>query len=286
MTSSLSGISPQTAALYATLMEAQSQASVITALTGAPSDGTNSGAASQGDTFASLLSSAMNLSGSSAFTSGLSSTGLAGLNGLNGLSSLGGIDPTTLLGSASPSSLASLYGLTMPATGTSSTGQSIAATATSLAQDLTGVNNNAYNPATTPLGVQQTWNAPGWGNGNVQCVAFVDGAYKAAGITLPATPNATDFMSAYANQPGFTEVANGQGLPQPGDIIVMGGGPQGYGHVAIVTNVIPPQNGQPGAISVAQSNSPSSTANLTLNTDGSVNSWPGYPVQGFIRSTS
>ncbi len=162
-------------------------------------------------------------------------------------------------------------------------GAQIAAIATQLAGDLRGANNQSYDPTSTPAAAQAAWQTPGWGNGNVQCVAFVDGVFRQAGVSLPATPNGADFWGAYHNAAGWQEVANGQGLPQPGDIIAFAGGPQGYGHVAVVTGVVPPTNGQAGSVTFAQSNSPTAQATLPIAPDGSVQAWPGYQVQGYIR---
>ncbi len=193
-------------------------------------------------------------------------------------------------GSDFASLLDSVMGLTNPssavsplASTASPLGQQIASIATQLAPDLRGSMNNAYDPTVTPATAQAVWNTPGWGNGNVQCVAFVDGAYQQAGVTLPATPNATNFWSTYASQPGWSEIPNGGGLPRPGDIIAMSGGAQGLGHVAIVTGVVPPSQGQPGQITIAQSNSPTAQTTLPIDASGAVSAWPGYTVQGFIR---
>ncbi len=162
-------------------------------------------------------------------------------------------------------------------------GDHIALLSTQLAADIYGYSSNYFNTQTTPPIVQQVWDNPAWGNGNVQCVAFVDGAYKYAGITLPTTPNAVNFWGAYSFLPGYAEIANGQGLPAPGDIIVMSGGQQGFGHVAVVVYVEPPVGNNYGAMVIAQSNSPSSLAIMIITPSGYVESWPFEPVIGFIR---
>jgi hypothetical protein len=271
-TNAAGGISQAQAQLFVTLMQEQSLNDAVNALsdstTNAPTDtsGTNTGT-----DFASLLSSALGTDANTTTASDTLSSLLSGTNSttssdLNALLALAGTaGSTTNSGSAS--------------------GNQIATIATQLAGDLRGANNQAYDPMQTPTAVQQAWNTPGWGNGNVQCVAFVDGVYQQAGIALPATPNATDFWSTYQNQPGWSEVANGQGLPQPGDIIAFAGGAQGYGHVAVVTAVTPPTNGQPGQVTFAQANSPTSQAKLPMTAQGQVSAWPGYQVQGFIRPT-
>lgn len=162
-------------------------------------------------------------------------------------------------------------------------GQQIAQTASVLATDLRGPRFTAFDPAQLPDLARQTWSQSGWGNGNVQCVAFVDGTYRQAGIALPFTGNAGDFWGAYQHLPGWQTIPNGQGWPQPGDILAMSGGAAGMGHVAVVTEVIPPTSDQPGHVIFAQSNSGSPTGSLTIMPDGQIAAWPGYQVQGMIR---
>jgi hypothetical protein len=191
---------------------------------------------------------------------------------------------TTALSTATPVGDVSQSGSTTTTVATTPAGSHIADIATQLAADLRGRNFASYDASRTPAAAQSAWNTPGWGNGNIQCVAFVDGVYRQAGINLPSHPNGADFWGAYANQPGFSEVANGHGLPQPGDIITFAGGAQGYGHVAVVTGVTPPTGGQPGRVTFAQSNSPTPIGSLPITADGFVTAWPGYRVQGFIHS--
>lgn len=254
------GLTQRQAQWLVTLLREQSQSDALSALTNSATDGSTP---SSGTDFASLLTSV-----------------LGDTSGTNSLQSLLGArgSPATaasLLSAASPSA--------NPVTSTG-VGNQIASIATQLAGDLRGTNNQFFDATQTPLAAQQTWQTPGWGNGNVQCVAFVAGVYHQAGKTLPATPNATDFWGTYHNLPGWTEVANGQALPQPGDIIALSGGVQGFGHVAVVTGVVPPTGGQPGRVTFAQANSPTSQGSLTIAPDGSVQAWPGYQVQGFIRA--
>lgn len=251
-----SSINPAQASLLAALLAEQSQAAAVSALSG-DTTATDASGASQGTDFASLLA---------ALTGTPSTTSADPL-----LAALTGADPLAGLTGSLPASL---------------TGANVAAVASQLAGDLTGPSNRSYDPAATPAAAQAVWNAPGWGNGNVQCVAFVAGAFSQAGTPLPATPNAGQFWSAYATQPGWTETANGQGLPQPGDILAMSGGPDGLGHVAVVTAVVPPTNGQPGRVLFAQSNAGSAQGELTLAPDGTTLPWPGYSVQGYIRPAS
>lgn len=168
-------------------------------------------------------------------------------------------------------------------TAATATGLQIAGTASSLVGDLRGAWLRSFDPAVTPQAATQAWETPGWGNGNVQCVGFVDGVYRQAGKPLPVIANATEMFGAYQHQPGWVTVANGQGLPQPGDIIAMSGGSGGMGHVAIVTAVQPPQGNQPGYVIFAQSNAGTRYGTLAIDAANHVAAWPGYAVQGFIR---
>jgi hypothetical protein len=247
-TSANTGMSTSEMQMFVTLMQLQSEAAAL---------GVGQNTSGGGMDFSSMLMSAV-------------MTDFA-----NGPSTANGGATTTSTGTTSSATPIMVSG--------SRGGQQIAAVATQLAGDLRGANNQSYDPAVTPVAAQQAWNTPGWGNGNIQCVAFVDGVFRQAGITLPATPNATDFWGAYRQTPGFSEIANGQGLPQPGDIIALSGGGQGFGHVAVVTSVQAPTNGQPGRVNFAQSNSPSPDGSLTIDANGVTRAWSGYQVQGYIR---
>ena len=247
------------AQLLLSLMETQTQTAAINSFLGDATASGDSASQAQGTSFSSLLTSVLGM-------------------GAKGTTASTGTDSSLLSNGMLSANIIAASG-----TGGSATGQRIAAVATQLAGDLRGIDNRSFDAIQTPQAAQATFTTAGWGNGNVQCVAFVAGAYNQAGITLPTTPNATDFWTAYANRPGWNEIPNGQGVPQPGDIIVMGGGAEGLGHVAIVTAVTPPTNGQPGQIAIAQSNSPTAQTNITLNTDGTITSWPGYPIKGIIR---
>ena len=104
-----------------------------------------------------------------------------------------------------------------------------------------------------------------WQSGTFQCVTLVTGTYALAGSSLPATGNAIDFWSLYAHRPGWSEIPSfvaptGQPrhLPLPGDIMVWWNPPPSVGHVAIVTAVIPPVNGNNGSITFARANGPGS----------------------------
>ena len=244
--SATGSLSPAQAQLFIALMEAQSQNIAASLTSDALDTGSATGDAttSSSQDFASLLNTAL----------------------LTGATT----PATTAAGTSDATSSAS--------------GNAIANVATQLAGDLRGANFASYDATLAPSAAQAAWNTPGWGNGNIQCVAFVDGVFRQAGITLPATPNGVDFWSAYQGRAGWQEIANGQGLPQPGDIITFAGGAQGFGHVAVVTQVTPPSGGQPGSVTFAQSNSPSPLGTLPIAADGSVTAWPGYQAQGFIRA--
>jgi hypothetical protein len=124
--------------------------------------------------------------------------------------------------------------------------------------------------------------------GIVQCVAFVASTYRMAlGKDVPMAHNAVDWWADYANQPGFTEIAVGKGLPQPGDFIVFGGGGQGFGHIAVIIGVQDPQGQQDGAILTANGNSSFVLSQMTLHPDMTLTSgWIGEYVLGYIRLTS
>jgi len=125
-----------------------------------------------------------------------------------------------------------------------------------------------------------------WQNGNIQCVTFAIGAYSQVD-PLPATGNAIDFWGLYRHRAGWIEIsANGapagqRGLPAPGDMIVWQHPP--FGHIAIITAVVPPVNGRDGSITVGQANAPSSFYTMPLHPDLSVSTWSGYEVLGYIR---
>ncbi len=251
---SSTGMSTSEMQMLVTLMQMQSEAAAL----GVGQSGTSGGT----DFSAMLMSAVMADITSTSSTSGTSGTTSASTP-TSGTGTTGGASATMITGSPG--------------------GQQIAAVATQLAGDLRGANNQSYDPGVTPAAAQQAWNTPGWGNGNIQCVAFVDGVFRQAGIALPATPNATDFWGAYRQTPGWNEIANGQGLPQPGDIIALSGGGQGFGHVAVVTSVQAPTGGQPGRVFFAQSNSPSPDGSLPISASDVTQAWSGYQVQGYIR---
>lgn len=127
-----------------------------------------------------------------------------------------------------------------------------------------------------------------WQNGTYQCVSFVRGAY---GPIYPMvwTANAFDLWALYQGKPGWMEIPSGaappgeRGMPLPGDVMVFQD--SSIGHVALVMSVLPPADGQNGAITFANANSSSPYTMMPLLPDLSVDtaSWPGYTVWGYIR---
>jgi hypothetical protein len=137
----------------------------------------------------------------------------------------------------------------------------------------------------------------------LQCVMFVDAAYAVAGHPLPdINENGGNFFGAYAHIAGWQEVRAGTGLPLPGDLLGMSGGP--FGHIAVVVSVTPPQGGTPGSIVIAHANAPANIITPSpyapgINTPGIhlfqiplmpdltvPPVWGDYQVQGYIRNPS
>ena len=126
-------------------------------------------------------------------------------------------------------------------------------------------------------------------SGSLQCVMFVLGAYALAGQPLHIWGNAIDFWALYQRQPGWTEVPTGRGIPLPGDVLVWQGG--AFGHVAVVTSVVPPTSTQDGSVTVAEANAPGNRFpgsalpgnwyTMPIRPDLSFATWAGYRVLGF-----
>jgi len=146
---------------------------------------------------------------------------------------------------------------------------------------------------------------------NVQCVAFVRAAYHMAGFPLPTDHGginlARDYWTGAASWDGWKRIANGDGLPSPGDIAVMDN-PGQAGHVAIVVSVIPPKQGEKmGTVVIAQGNAgytdltkqndpripginvpagiPISTWNYIPGSNLVASPWRSYTVIGFLHNT-
>ena len=107
-----------------------------------------------------------------------------------------------------------------------------------------------------------------WANGSYQCVSFVRGAYSQVD-PMKLTNDAFNLWATYQNQPGWQEIPaeatadlSQRALPEPGDVMVMKDPP--LGHVAIILTVTPPENGQTGLITFANSNSSSAYDHMPL----------------------
>jgi hypothetical protein len=121
----------------------------------------------------------------------------------------------------------------------------------------------------------------GYPANNVQCVAFVRASYHMAGFPLPTDnggiPEAHQYWDGAASWSGWKRIPNGQGIPAPGDIIVLDQ-PGQAGHVSIVVSVMPPQKGETmGSIYIAQGN-----AGYTYLTKANDPNIPGIDVPAGI----
>lgn len=123
-----------------------------------------------------------------------------------------------------------------------------------------------------------------WQNGNLQCVMLVTAAYALAGDPLPAVGNAEEFWRLYfrGSRVGWEEIPDGEGLPLPGDILVLSslGGP---GHVAVVVAVQWPTGSHVGELTIAQANGPGAINSFVLPATLRLQTWPGYRTLGYIR---
>lgn len=125
-----------------------------------------------------------------------------------------------------------------------------------------------------------------WGTNDVQCVAFVDMVLAIANnnpMAVAHVGNAVTYWgSSDFSPPRWAQIQNGHGMPQPGDIMVLGD--HSYGHVAIITRIDTSTN--PHRIWFANANSDRQEEYFTIAPDGTVSStWRGYGVLGFIRQT-
>lgn len=134
---------------------------------------------------------------------------------------------------------------------------------------------------------------PWWQSGSFQCVTLLTGAFALVGDPLPVAPDAILFWSAYAGRAGWTEIpvnlawdATGapRGLPAPGDMVVWYEG-NSPGHIALVTDVTPPANGQAGSLTYTQANGPAPVDHAVILPDLSVPSSSGSTLVGYIRRT-
>lgn len=136
-------------------------------------------------------------------------------------------------------------------------------------------------------------------SGNLQCVSFVNAVYALSGVPLPASGNGVDFWPLYEHVAGWLRIpssafaASLRGWPQPGDLIAWKGGP--FGHVAVIIDVVFPQQGRDGSVTVAQANAPGNRwpqsrqaeagnwYTMVLHPDRTLVTWPGLVVQGYLR---
>jgi hypothetical protein len=183
-------------------------------------------------------------------------------------------------------------------------GTQIAASAQLLEEHVYGPWSNEYDVTNDVLmqSVSQFWIESCGANGvicpeaisgNLQCVEFVTGAMYLSGIRLPYVGDALTFWDGYADQAGWERLATSQSYPQLGDMVVWQGG--AYGHIAIVIHVALPTESQDGSVTVAQGNgmgnrwdasqssNPGNWYTMPLSRDGSVQTWTGYTVLGYIR---
>ena len=132
-----------------------------------------------------------------------------------------------------------------------------------------------------------------WQSGDLQCVEFVTAAYAMAGDPLPKAGNAIEFWTLYHNLAGWTELAvnqaynyegNPPSLPQPGDMVVWyNENAPSLGHIAVVVDVHPPQNGQGGYFDYAEANGPAPVMAEQINPNLSVSDMTNFFTVGYIR---
>ncbi|GER88951.1 hypothetical protein KDW_31130 [Dictyobacter vulcani] len=186
-------------------------------------------------------------------------------------------------------------------------GTEIAAGAQLLADHVYGPWANEYDTVNDPFmrSVAQFWIDSCGSNGvicsvaqsgNLQCVEFVTGALFLSGVRLPYVDDAIKFWPAYASQSGWKRVSVAQSYPQPGDMVIWQGGE--FGHIAIVINVSLPSRQHDGLVTVAQGNgmgnrwdashqsSPGNWYSMPLHANGTLDTWNGYRVLGYIRQDS
>lgn len=123
--------------------------------------------------------------------------------------------------------------------------------------------------------------AKSWNDNDVECVAFV---YLVMALSnhnpnaITHIGNANTYWGAKDLQPPqWLQIPDGQGMPQPGDIMVMSDG--GPGHVAIVTNVTPT------SITFANGNASQTSFTFPIKDGKVISNWNGYTLDGFIRQT-
>lgn len=118
-------------------------------------------------------------------------------------------------------------------------------------------------------------------NGDLQCVLFVAGAMECAGVGVPYAGNAGTWFDGYTGKSGFQLIPNGTATPIPGDILVLKGGPSGFGHVAIIISANIDAEGN-GTITYAHSNSDARTRTVNVE-NNEIEPRPNYEILGVIR---
>jgi hypothetical protein len=202
------------------------------------------------------------------------------------------------------------FALTNPGSGQgrigtgSASGTEIAAAGQLLEEHVYGPWSNEYDITHDPLmqAVYQFWVDSCGSNGvicsvavsgNLQCVEFVTGVFFLSGMRLPYVGDAITFWSGYANQPGWERIPVTQGYPQLGDMVIWQGGE--FGHIAVVIKVVLPDAQHDGEVTVAQGNGvgnrwdaahisdPGNWYTMPLHPNGTLGTWTGYTVLGYIR---
>ena len=150
---------------------------------------------------------------------------------------------------------------------------------------------NRYDPAcVVGISSEAADYLSGWGDAGVNdidCVSYVVASMKCANLAVLAVPCAGTFENYVRGQySGYQGIRNGQELPRPGDILIMGR-EGAYGHVGIVESVIPPGDGNEGKVTFIQANAGSIRSSLAISTDGTVDHWHDaehpWTTLGFIR---
>ncbi|MEO7019379.1 MAG: CHAP domain-containing protein [Ktedonobacteraceae bacterium] len=144
----------------------------------------------------------------------------------------------------------------------------------------------------------QTWcnahnDCSDWANSTYQCVSFVRGAYSQV-YPMNYSNDAFGLWATYQHLPGWQEIPAAatpdvaqRFLPEPGDVMVFKD--LGVGHVAIVLQVQPPQNGTNGWVAFANANSSSAydrmplMPSLLVDTREWGSSGVAFTVWGYIR---
>jgi hypothetical protein len=127
-----------------------------------------------------------------------------------------------------------------------------------------------------------------WQSGNFQCVSLVRGAYSQV-YPMKLSANATDLWDTYKGQAGWVRIAGSSsyvgggaslGWPAPGDVLIMGGGSQGYGHAAIIIEV----DKKAGKVRFANGNANVRYDDMSISPSGVAKApWNNFYVKGYLR---